>query len=366
MSEPKPLVIYSKSRVMMDWKCPRSRYWGYEYGGKGLVGTGIQLELYLGQALHDGLAAIASGVGIDETCKAANTQVLNQLLKETTGEVGEINFAHEQACLVEGMLRGYYKQVWLGYLTKQYPTIVNIEKEMVYNHDGLTFMAKPDLVVRDSDGALWYVEFKSTSTKNEKWINSWATAIQLHSTVKAIESLLDEKVVGVQVVGLYKGYAAYNKQTSSFCYGYVRQGNPPFSETQTLYEFRAGFKKSPVWEMDGGIKKWVDGMPSDLLAAQFPLPPPIFINEDLIDKFFKQRSFREHEIKLALQLMRDDLNDGGDEILEVAFPQRFDQCYPAWGRPCVYRQLCHGHVEDPLEVGFEWKSQEHLKGWELS
>ena len=366
------MKLYDRSRVVTDWTCPRKRYWGYEWEGKGLVGSNIHLELFTGTTLHDGLAAIAAfhrgtgSVDIDAIATTANRQMAEGLLTSTSGEVSEVDFALEQAALVEGLLRGFHKYVW-PQLMGQYPNILHIEEEMKYEHDGLTFMSRPDLVIGNDNGDVVYVEYKSTSSKKEGWINSWGTAVQLHSTIKAIEATTGRKVDSVIVQGLYKGFESYGKQSSPFCYGYHRYGNPPFSKTETIYEWKAGFKRTPTWEMEGGVKAWVDGMPPEVIANQFPQTPQIFVNEDMISSFFNQRKWREKEIELAMNMLPDIVNeDGVIEVLDVTFPQKFDQCIPAFGKPCEYRKLCFGHVENPLEEGYQVRVPHHqaeLESW---
>jgi hypothetical protein len=354
------LKLYSKSGVQCDWQCPRKRYWNYEYGGKGVVTGSTYLELYLGQAVHDGLAALAHGVEIGEIAKTAKQQMMQSLMENSAGLQEEFEFANEQAALVEGLLRGFAKHVWPR-LCKEYPKIILVEQAMVYKHDTFGFMAKPDLVVADSEGNNWYVEYKTTSSKKDGWVNSWNTAVQLHSTIKAIENTLKEKVTGVIVQGLYKGFESYGKQSSPFCYAYRRQGNPPFSETETTYEYKAGFKRVPTWELDGGVEAWVEGMPENVLADQFPQAPPIFVKDDLIEAFFKQRAWREKEIQMAGEMFPMVDDEGRQSIMDVAFPQRFDQCVPTFGKPCSYLKLCHGpQGVDPIQAGYSWRDEEHL------
>jgi hypothetical protein len=222
-------------------------------------------------------------------------------------------------------------------------------------------MSKPDLVVRGKDGAVYYIEYKSTSSKREDWINSWETAVQLHSTVKAIEATKGHPVDGVIVQGLYKGYASYGKQNSPFCYAYKRNGNPPFSKDETIYEYKAGFKRYPTWELDGGVRGWINGMPDVTLAEQFPQTPPIFVKEDLVNAFFEQRKWREAEIKMGIQMISFLPEDTKTEVLNVVFPQRFDQCQPGWGKPCGYRKLCHGSSDNPLEQGYVYRVPHHQR-----
>lgn len=342
---------YDRSRVLADWKCPRSRYWGYEYGGTGLSSGNTSIELYTGIVTHDGLAAIAHGVPIDDIAKAAFTQMKEALLAQSNGTEDDLFYAEEQATLVEGMLRGFYKHVWPR-LMAAYPTILYVEEEMFYPHDGLMFMSKGDLILQDKEGENCYLEYKTTSTKKEEWIASWDTAVQVHSTIKAVKATTGLDINRVIVQGLYKGYRSYNKQNSPFCYSYRREGKPPFVPDSFIYEYKAGYFRFPTWKMDGGVAVWIEGMPEAMLADQFPQTPPIFINHDLVEAFFRQRTFREHKIQQAIEILHEADEDITRATLDVAFPQKFDMCVPPYGHPCMFRKLCHSGITDPLAAGY--------------
>lgn len=366
----KQLRLYDRSRVITDWSCPRKRFWNYEYKGRGIVHSNTSLELFLGITVHDALAAIAHGqatgeVDIDTIASTAAKQTLIQLAPQE-GEVPDWNFAREQAALVEGLVRGFYKQVWPSVIAT-YPKILFVEEEMRYNHDNLVFMSKPDLVLANDEETV-YFEYKTTSSKKEGWINSWDTAVQLHSTIMAVKATKGVMIDKVVVQGLYKGYVAMGKQTSPLVYAYKKTGTPPFSQDQVSYEYKPGFKKFPTWEMPGGVKAWVEGMPSSVLAGQFPQTPPIFVNLDMVEKFFVQRKWREKEIEMAVGILGfAETPEEVAGVMEVAFPQKFDQCQPGWGSPCPYQFLCHGPEGDPLKMGFEWRESHHeleARQWE--
>ena len=353
MAEAKNLILYSRSAVTEDWRCPRARFWRYEYLNRGIVADGTSLELFLGTAVHDAIAAIAHGVELEKICQAATTQVKATLLNDIEGDVDAEHYAEEQAALVEGLIRGFHRQVWPKIIVEH--EIVAIEQEYTFGHDGLTFMSKPDLITRHrTTGDLVYWEWKTTSTTKEQWINSWSTAVQLHSSVRAVEQTLGEKVTQVMVVGMSKGYSSYGKQQSVFCYANHKAGEPPFTKDLWSYEYRAGLRKYPVWQRAGGVKRWVEEMPEDILMQQFPRIPPIFINDELIDTFFRQRAEREHQIRATRNL---DLNDPA--VMDSVFPQHFEACNPGWGRGCSFRQICHGPKKDPLEMGFQLRHSHH-------
>lgn len=351
--------LYDRSRVVCDWVCPRKRYWQYEYDGKGIVRSGISLELFTGTVVHDCLAAIATQhpqVDIDLIAVTAFQQMKKTLLDAHDGEVGADEFAFEQATLVEGMLRGFYKHVWPRLLL-QFPVIKFIEKEVTYKHDGLVFMSKPDLIMEDKEGEWHYIEYKTTRSKKEDWVNSWQTAVQLHSSIKAVEQTLGQAPLAVTIVGLYKGYESYGKQNSPFCYAYKRNGNPPFTKDEIQYGYKAGFKRYATWELAGGVKKWVEEMPEYILSEQYPITPPILIDENLVERFFNQRGTREKEIHHAVKMIA--ANPESESLLDDYFPQKFDQCTPYFGKKCEYSRLCHGYSGAPLTNGFTHREPHH-------
>lgn len=368
----KPVHLFDRSRITTDWSCPRKRFLAYEAEGKGYASAYTGLELHMGTVLHDALARIAqdfqeSGgdrVDIDLIATTARQQMVNALLDATAGEIDDDarTFAHEQACLVEGLLRGFHRHVWPR-MMEAFPRIVCIEQEMYYVPDergDLKFMSRPDLVLEDNEGLLWYVEYKSTANKKAGWINSWQTAVQLHSGIKAIEQTLKRDVAGVIVQGLYKGYESYGRQNSPFCYAFVKNAQPPFILEKVQYEYAAGFQRQPVWTRPGGVAAWVAGMSEEMLADQFPQAPPIFVNHAIVDRFFEQVMYRERTIAATCEaLANPEYASEHLALLDRHFPQRFDQCRTIWGRGCQFMKICHGGVTDPLTEGFVYREPHH-------
>lgn len=359
-------ILIDRSRITKYWHCPRARYWGYQFKGKGIAKQATSLPLFTGISIHDCLATIAQfqkdgvTIPIDDIAQSAFTAMKQELMEASQGEVGALEFAMEQATLTEGLIRGFYKHVW-PILMDLYPNIIAVEKEMQYDlGDGMIFMAKPDLIVEDREGNIVYIEYKSTSSKKTEWVESWNTAVQLHSSIKAVEQSLGITPSHVQVVGLYKGYRSYNKQNSPFCYAYKKTGNPPFTQDQIQYEYKAGFYRTPTWEMEGGVKEWVNRMPQEILANQFPLTPQIDVDEDLVNSFFRQTKTSETDIAMASQGI--ELSEDPEHkqmLLDSYFPQRFDKCQPAFGYDCEFRKICHGGCKDPLAEGFTIRQPHH-------
>jgi len=328
------------------------------------------LEITMGTILHEAVASIAQStkvgvpVDVDALALDAYKKMSDFILVGTEGEIEARTFAKEQGTLVEGLVRGFMRHCWPT-LMVLYPSILFIEEEMLYGDEKLIFMARPDLVLADREGNPVYVEVKSTGYKTEQWMASWEKAVQLHATSRAIHATKGLEVERIIVQGLYKGFKSYGKQSSPFCYGYGRSANPPFVQAQMSYEYKQGQKRVPTWEMEGGVKAWVEHMPITVLMNQFPQTPPIFVNEDLVEAFFRQRTFREHEMRLALEMLPTLDEEGKQNVLSFTFPQKFDTCQPAFGHACPYRMLCHGGVTDPLTAHFVPRVPHHALEVEL-
>lgn len=371
-------IFHSRPRAEADWNCPRYRYLSYHYDGIGLNANEESFDQFFGTTQHDGLAFIATqhrdnkgDVDIDLVAEAAGKQVRDQVLAETPGTDEFLeNFSNEQACLAEGLLRGFYKHQW-PILIREYPKLLAIEADVSFRHDSngdsdpkgqFEFLSKPDLVqATDDESEVIYREYKASgSSQKIKWINSWDRTIQVHATQNCIEQTLGIKPTGCIIHGLYRGYESYGKLSTVMAYAYHKQGQPPFTRTETAYEYRGGLKRYPVWLLDGGIKKWVAEMPDHILMEQYPVTPVIFPSEAITKRFFRQRAAREFEIaSRAHQLAELDLKpEHREAIMDSTFPQHTHKCKPAWGFECPMQVICFGDV-DPLKAGFTYRTVHH-------
>ena len=370
------LIFHSAQRAAQDWRCPRSRYYTYDFE-KGIKKDNLSVDLYLGSVVHDAIAGIAashqrgdSKIDIQKIVnlsKESFETVLSEHMGESDNELIQIK---ELTTLVGGLLYGFYNLVWPNILT-EYPNIKAIEQEMIFPHDltgkanpngPFIYMAKPDLVMEDTDGNLCYFEWKTTGTKKSEWIESWKTAKQIHCTMKAIEFTFGQAPQCAIVQGLYKGSQNYGKFSSPLVYGYkTAKANPPFTLMNYSYEYRAGFKKFPTWELDS-LEDWVNKMPQEMVSEQFPQTPRIFLDESLADSFFRQRAIREADVLDAVGKLQEYTGSGDQTfLLDKHFPQNFDQCRPAWGQECEFKRLCHNLQagEDPLNHGYLQKDRSH-------
>jgi hypothetical protein len=352
------MAFIDRSRVVLDWKCPRARYWGNEYGGLGVQPARRALYFDVGDAVHKGLEALCWGGDVEEVI-GDNVRPFEALLRQ--GGLIEEKVL-EQGALVEGLLRGFHLRVLPAILAEYEP--VSVEAEFVMALGPHQWGVKPDsLWRRRADGTLWYREWKTTSSLNDRWFTQWPKAIQLHSTALAIEQHLGTPIEGVIVQGLYKGYEREGKQLSPFCYGYAKGGN--FGDGVD-YKWRPGSTRVPVWERRGGVRDWVMHMPQEILQEQFAETTPIFLQRRLAGALTRQVMTRENAIEEAGACL-EACRLAGDTaeaqvILDTVFPQHFDQCQPPIGAPCAYGDCCFNpHVgADPIGSRlYVWRTPHH-------
>lgn len=382
------LVFHSRASSDADWSCQRQRYYQYNFNG-GIRKDNLTLELFFGTVLHDALAGIASQhslmgeVDIDKIATEAAAFFKTTLTDYYTKGEGELPqtspnwlLVMEQSTLIEAMIRGFYKQHWPT-LIAQYPVVIGYEKETIYPHDfsgklnkkgPFVYKAKPDLMLaEDQTSPLVYVEHKSTSTKKQEWVTSWEYNMQIHGSAKAIEFTLDREVLGTIVNGMYKGSTMYGKFSSDLVYCYVTKGNPPFNKQMILPGYKAGAKKTPVWELQGGVKSYINQLSAETLSEQFPQTPLIFTNESMAEDFFRQRAIRESKVKDSVKLMDTVPPNIQLNIMDEVFPQSFSKCSPSFGRACDFLGLCHGPQsvkDDPVGSGkFALRDREHQHGF---
>ena len=352
-------IIFHRSGAVCDWSCPRKRFWNYEFLDRGIAPPEMQLELYLGQLIHDSVAAMVHNVPLEAIVEAGVKQLRGKLLEGRELDSDAQFFAEEQCALAEGLIRGFYRARW-PQICEAYPEVILCEKELSYGYelDGrkLLFLSKPDLVRRDKDGQLWVFEWKTTGSNKEEWIHQWETAVQVHAQIRTVETHLGEPVAGCIVQGFHKSYVSqWNRLESIFCYYYGSPGNPPFEKPKISYEYKAGLRKHPVWLLDGGVKKWVEEMPLALLSSQFPQTPPVFLRPELVEAFFRQQGYREIMIRDARELLETEQEE---QVMDRLFPQHWDSCN-MYNRPCPYRRLCFGAPTDPLSIGYEIRVSHH-------
>ena len=336
--------ITSVSRVGEDWSCARKRYWGYEHDGTGITKNTTNLPLALGSALHEGAAALAEGEVIN---KVVGTSV--DIFRDGLFELDE-PVINEQASLLEGMLRGLNRYA-LPNLLREYPIVAGVEMPMEMVYKDVAFVGVIDLLLKAPDGRQVVVDYKTTSSNRPQWLDSWEFSPQVHFYGELVRRVTGDPVAGVIIQGLYKGYNQRGKQYSPFCYGHCQKAAPPFAGEHWAYQKTQGYRHAPLWTAENmTLEKWIDEMPIEQLATQFPQTPLIFPDEQIAKIFMDQAVSRE-------TVLRDWRNGTSDDLsLGTVFPQNLNACSPSFGSKCRYLDICRLGAA-PEDVGFEPKEQ---------
>lgn len=342
LTSPLDRIYFDRSRTAQDEGCPRSRYWGVEWGGVGLepaLGEEGKFYLPFGTAIHLGVELLAGGASGPDAAAGAWDNLQGALAG------CEESYREEQKSLLYGMIAGYARSVWIDDLAEF--DVVSVEDETEVTHGAATVVAKPDLVLRrKSDASLWYKEFKTTGWANEGWVLSWAHSAQLLTGALAVASRLKEPLAGSIIQGLFKGQKRGGKLSSIFCYANV------LPDGEVSYEWKPRAQKVPVGELAGGREAWIANMPLSVLLEQFPSTPPIMFNAPLMDAWLEQKVMREGEIAAVRSLAPVD-----SDTLNKVFPMHIGTCRPQIGSPCPFLNLCYVPqcAESPLTMGFNFR-----------
>jgi hypothetical protein len=335
---------FSHSRCETDETCRRARYLGSEWGGTGLSAVGQGWELTYGNLIHKHLKDLALSSSIDyiaarlECYKAAIDSGLS------------VQLAHDWSAMAEGHLRGFVKAVWPAWMAEY--TVVEAEQLRSWDAwSGLTdgqprtyrYRFIQDLLLKNKfNGSIRYVDYKTTSNDDAKWIASWAKSTQLHGSAHALKQLGIE-VDDMLVCGLYKGWK--DKKTggpgSIFCKGWVNRAYSMMPEYSYTYQRGKGWEAFSVASEFDDLSEWVANMPLDILSAQFPLTGPIPPRDDIAETWFRQQLIREAEVAAAvhdLQFVKHEAEV--TSIMDTAFRQNFSKCQPAWGYGCQFDSIC--------------------------
>lgn len=318
--------------------CPRSRWLGWERDG-GFSRKGEALALQFGRALHLGLEHLLKG----ETVEGAASAALSLCPPPHP----------EQDYLLEGLLRLWAKNRLPAVFDEYEFTMVEQELRWPMGESIIDLLRLDGLLRRRSDGAWFYLEFKSTTTIDDAWIASWEQNAQFLLNIRAIEEVLGLRISGVLIEGLAKGIRDFDRaremeiQYSPLCYGFTRVDG----EGHRIYRptYAAGHRRIGWWEAGrtpAEVVELLGGEGSKLLGAIPPIRPRAELLQD------------HHEQAVAQELHvwrgRDELMRAPSRrALNVWFPQNPDHCRRYKRHPCPFLDICYDDqiAQDPLGSG---------------
>lgn len=355
------IILTDRSRMDTYDRCPREAFWHYYWGGKGFVPKEEALPLLFGTAVHVGFERLlAGGVSLDRAI-AEGDQAFADLPEP---------LRFEQSWLFECLLR-IWAEHRLPILRAEFD-FLKVEPEFLWRlgaegEDEIFQMIRPDLLARrTADGALFYIEWKTTGYGEDGWAKKWEKNAQVLCNALAIEETLREPVAGVMIEGLLKGPRKVEYRKSSRFQGMTLQ------QTSLCYQWEAvdgtthpkwthGATHMPLWEVTGLTPK---AFVSSLLEPQqhlCPVPAIAPDREDMAD-WRESAKWKMLRIQEGLDQIASAAPEEKRKVVSRYFPQNFSACYPfGFGSRCAYFDACfqNGVRKDPLSHGYQIRTPHH-------
>ncbi len=189
-----------RSRVLEYQRCPRARYLGYEYMGRGIRSGRISIPLGAGTHIHAGLAELLLGQSVE----SAVTKAVDAYRADADKALGAVSLhldhydytIAEQSALVEALVRVYALRGLPALLDSYQVLSVEEEYEVLLAAladsaaEEIVFMSRLDGVLKKrSDGGIYVLSFKTdTGSRLEDKIEDARIDLQGLSEPWALES----------------------------------------------------------------------------------------------------------------------------------------------------------------------------------
>lgn len=344
------MILTDRSRIEADWMCPRKRYWLTEYDGGGIVPATDAPPLAFGKVVHTGIEAGIRYDGDDSLT-----------IMETCSEWDTLSADQQDTAVA--IVIGFFVTVWPEWMRQYEPMAVELELE--WEQDGVLFMMRPDLLLKDKEtGDIWYPDFKTFTSSLDHRKYTWSLQQQL--TMLACEQALGVPLTGAWIQGLGKGSGRKGVLYHPLVYGYRHPGVPGVSEPTFGIKRRSGFERfNTKTYPHGGIKGWIQQLHKrepEMVAKIFPRSHPLFLNRHLMDQVLPHIIGREREIH---HIKKEDI-DNPREL----FPMHITNCETGWGK-CAYFDACHVPIitKDPVGSGsYQLRTPHHAaerKVWDV-
>lgn len=348
-----------RSRIVAYRNCPRLRYWTYHHAGSGIVPAGTSIPLMLGSAFHEVVAQLRVA-GDPAPVISAAAEALRGTMHEGIPPGADLDAAeflvHEQVRLLEGLSWAWVR-VRLPMIQEEFEPVV-VEREILWPMGHTTVgdstvevvdMVRCDVLERRrADGALFYREYKTTSTGDEEWAKQFDTSTQILANLLAVRETLHEEVAGVIIEGVIKGSRAKDRSKTSPFFGQrVQQSVLCYvydTPTGLELEWSRSGRKTPSWTLVTARDLVYRFLDEAACRAFFSPIPPIIPREEHLQRWRRQVVHQEGSICRSLM---------NGEDLDVAFPMNDDHCHRYFGSPCAYKDCCFDPVigADPLRSG---------------
>lgn len=361
-------------------------YLNYHYQGTGIVPVKLAMGLSRGILAHDILRDILSYCVVVDKLPPA-THITESIDKNTQPYLEEVRKrgledlspdllimeSERQACLVEGMVRAWCK-VRLPFILEHYK-VVQVEKEFEVHLDDpeMVLMCRLDGVVqRRSDNEYSALEFKTTSTTDSTYYESWRYATQSLLHLEAIRKQFGVTGNSVLFEFLQTGLKRKDEMSGMDVYysplvrGFEKFGNPPL-EPEREYGWESGLSRKRGWQVFNvwdhtfpekpdwmnNSEYWVEHvLDRETLQGQLQTRE-VFRNPDELEEMVRNTIAQQKRIYYGLQMLEGAPAGSRDNIMAGYFPGNLDEsCYSnKWRRSCPFLPVCYHQIEDPMASG---------------
>lgn len=348
----KTIYLTDRSAVETDDQCGMKFWWNRLAEGTGVVPVANAEALAVGAQIHEDMALVAE---LEDLTPASLDAIVQGILSKLTDEDKQNQHAMELLYRRIGWFTAWalFKEPEIRAKWQN----TRIEGELILDRSPLWVQVTPDrlmverspLLETGTSRKVKYLEYKTTISASKKWTESWRYAIQLHTSLAAVQEEFGQPITYGQVVGLLKGSYSLsdNRLTHPYVWGYYNASSGQWTHDYSKSR-SAAWTARPVWEYEGGVVKWVQSCGQAVADNQFPTSPPIFLDQRMLNQWIRRRIAREQQINAVKEICLKN-----SEIRDIYFESRTNRCKPAFGDHCPYLSLCWNaeRGNDPLGTG---------------
>lgn len=343
-------LITDRSAAETDDTCGMKFWWNRIAEDGGIVPRAEPEALAVGAAIHEDFAFLAQ---MDDLSEDNLARYADSLLTSLT----------DDDKLDQRRMEILYRRIgwFIAWALFKEPGIrenwenVAVEGELILDRSPLWLQVTPDRLLRNRHDPLLvkYLEYKSCLSASKKWLDSWRYAIQIHSSLKAVQEEIGESIRYATVVGLVKGSYSFADDRLMHPYVWAWQ-NQSSAEWEHRYDKARTnqWLPMPVWEFgskDGrAIVEWVKRCGALVADQQFPSTAPIFLDERMLDEWITRRTYR---LRMIEEVKDECAKDPSTRA--IYFEARTKNCRPPFGDSCPYIPLCWNaeRARSPLASG---------------
>lgn len=395
--------LIDRSRALSYQHCPRERFLGYEYDGRGLAPAAVSVPLATGGTVHLGLEQLLLGKSEDDAVVVA-LEAYDKLMSEFETFQGipsetQLYTLAEQKCLVEVLVRVYARRALPKLLAEW--DVVGVEKEFEWEvAPGIIVMSRLDGLLRRKDGEreLSVLSFKTSSNNNPDMIMSdfkidmqsitETAAVKRAGLGEPLSVKMEILVKGPWKKDRVEGELAPRRQDSFLVRPWMRM-NPTGPEWAWKYYWTCtephettwkngrkvkcegnknhglgdSFQRVNIWEWMTP-KEWVDMLDSGQVQSGDPLESVVYLPLPMTlpagaERRLDQIKYQEIQIASVASMAQ-----ASPAALDMYFRQHTTECNHSYGGKCRFYDICwnaqpQNALDNPFEIGYTYRRPHH-------